>query len=150
MPKPLLTKLIAQAVIGFFFVLVGCVYGIRSKDYIFIMLSLLIGLCSLIRTFSFYHLIHNGAYRILSGTCIRQTSMPFKKDRQIVLVDETQREYRLTLDKNSGLLPGHHYRLYFRQSDELNSGDNNYSSTVLLGYEELPVITKNVQNAPTN
>ena len=76
--------------------------------------------------------------------------MPFKKDRQIVLVDETQREYRLTLDKNSGLLPGHHYRLYFRQSDELNSGDNNYSSTVLLGYEELPVITKNVQNAPTN
>ena len=92
MPKPLLTKLIAQAVIGFFFVLVGCVYGIRSKDYIFIMLSLLIGLCSLIRTFSFYHLIHNGAYRILSGTCIRQTSMPFKKDRQIVLVDETTTE----------------------------------------------------------
>ena len=79
MPKPLLSKLIAQAVIGFFFLLVGCVYGIHSKDDIFIMLSLLIGLCSLIRTISFYRLIQNEAYQVLSGTCIRQTSMPFKK-----------------------------------------------------------------------
>ena len=144
MPKPLLSKLIAQAVIGFFFLLVGCVYGIHSKDDIFIMLSLLIGLCSLIRTFSFYRLIHNEAYRVLSGTCIRQTSMPFKKDRQIVLIDETQREYRLSLDKNINLLSGHHYRLYFRQSDGLDSGDNNYSSTDLLGYEELPVVIENL------
>ena len=144
MPKPLLSKLIAQAVIGFFFLLVGCVYGIHSKDDIFIMLSLLIGLCSLIRTFSFYRLIHNEAYRVLSGTCIRQTSMPFKKDRQIVLIDETQREYRLSLDKNINLLSGHRYRLYFRQSDGLDSGDNNYSSTDLLGYEELPVVIENL------
>ena len=139
MPKPLFTRLIVQAAVGFFFVLVGCVYGIHSKDYIFIMLSLLIGLCSLIRTCSFYRLIHNGAYRVLSGTCIRQISMPFKKDRQIVLVDETQREYRLTLDKDSGLLPGHHYRFYLRQSDGLDSGYENYSSTDLLGYEELSI-----------
>lgn len=138
MPKPLFTKLIVQAAVGFFFVLVGCVYGIHSKDYIFIILNLLIGLCSLIRTFSFYRLIHNGAYRVLSGICIRQTSMPFKKERQIVLVDETQREYRLTLDKNSGLFPGHRYRLYFRQSDGLDSGYISYSSMDLLGYEELP------------
>ena len=144
MPKPLFTKLIVQAAVGFFFLLVGCVYGIHSKDDIFIMLSLLIGLCSLIRTFSFYRLIHNEAYRVLSGTCIRQTSMPFKKDRQIVLIDETQREYRLSLDKNINLLSGHHYRLYFRQSDGLDSGDNNYSSTDLLGYEELPVVIENL------
>lgn len=144
MPKPLFTKLIVQAAVGFFFVLVGCVYGIHSKDYIFIMLSLLIGPCSLIRTFSFYRLIHNRAYQVLSGTCIRQTSTPFKKDRQIVLIDEAQREYRLSLDKNINLLSGHHYRLYFRQSDGLDSGDNNYSSTDLLGYEELPVVIENL------
>ena len=144
MPKPLFTKLIVQAAVGFFFLLVGCVYGIHSKDDIFIMLSLLIGLCSLIRTISFYRLIQNEAYQVLSGTCIRQTSMPFKKDRQIVLIDETQREYRLSLDKNINLLSGHHYRLYFRQSDGLDSGDNNYSSTDLLGYEELPVVIENL------
>ena len=144
MPKPLFTKLIVQAAVGFFFVLVGCVYGIHFKDYIFIILSLLIGLCSLIRTCSFYRLIHNEAYQVLSGTCIRQTSMSFKKDRQIVLIDEAQREYRLSLDKNINLLSGHHYRLYFRQSDGLDSGDNNYSSTDLLGYEELPVVIENL------
>lgn len=136
MPKPLFTKLIVQAAVGFFFVLIGCVYGIHSKDGVFIMLSLLIGLCSLIRTCSFYRLIHNEAYRVLSGTCIRQTSTPFKKGRQIVLVDETQREYRLTLDKNSGLLPGHRYCFYFRQSAIPDTGYKNYSSADLLGYEE--------------
>lgn len=144
MPKPLLSKLIAQAVIGFFFLLVGCVYGIHSKDDLFIILSLLIGLCSLIRTCSFYRLIHNEAYRVLSGTCIRQTSMPFKKESQIVLVDETQREYRLTLDKDSGLLPGHHYRFYFRKAVGLDSGDIDCSSMDLLGYEELPAVTEAV------
>lgn len=139
MPKLLLTKLIAQAAVGFFFLSVGCVYGIHSKDYIFIMLSLFIGLCSLIHTCSFCRLIHKGAYRVLSGTCIRQTSTPFKKGRQIVLIDETQREYRLTSDKDSRLLPGHCYRFYFRQSDGLDSGYENYSSTDLLGYEELSI-----------
>ncbi len=64
MPKPLLTKLTAQAAVGFFFLVVGCVYGIHSKDYIFIILSLFIGLCSLIRTCSFYRLIRNEAYQI--------------------------------------------------------------------------------------
>ena len=139
MPKPLFTKLIVQAAVGFFFVLVGCVYGIHFKDYIFIMLSLLIGLCSLIRTYSFYRLIYNRDYLVLSGTCIRQTSLLLKKSRWIVLVDETQREYRLTLDKDSGLLPGHHYRFYLRQSDGLDSGYENYSSTDLLEYEELSI-----------
>lgn len=97
MPKPLLSKLIAQTVIGFFFLLIGCVYGIHSKDDIFIILSLFIGLFSLIRTCSFYRLIRNGAYRILSGVCIKQTSMTLKKTSQTIFVDEKNREHRLIL-----------------------------------------------------
>mgnify|MGYP007033169583 FL=1 len=139
MPKPLFTKLIVQAAVGFFFVLIGCVYGIHSKDDIFIMLSLLIGLCSLVPICSFYRLIHNEAYRVLSGTCIKQTALPFKKESRIVLIDETQKEYRLTLNKNSKLLPGHRYRLYFRQSGKLDSDSDSYSSMDLLGYEELHI-----------
>lgn len=137
MPKPLLSKLIAQAVIGFFFLLVGCVYGIHSKDDIFIILSLFIGLFSLIRTYNFYLLIHNEACWALSGTCVKQTTLPFKKDSQIILVAENQREYTLTLDKSIKLLPEHHYRLYFRKSVGLDVYIS-YASTDLLGYEELP------------
>ena len=138
MPKPLLTKLIAQTVIGFFFLLVGCVYGIHSKDNIFIMLSLFIGFFSLIRTYNFYRLIHNEAYRILSGVCIKQTSISFKKTNLTILTDDKNKEYRLTLDKDIRLLSGYHYRLYFRKAVGLDSGDISYASTDLLGYEELP------------
>ena len=142
MPKPLLSKLIAQAVIGFFFLLVGCVYGVHSKDYIFIILSLFIGLCSLIRTCSFYRLVRNGAYLVLSGICIKQTSMPFKKTNLTTLEDEMHREYKLTLDRDTKLLSGHYYRLYFRQPTGLDSDYNRYPSMDLLGYEELPAVTK--------
>lgn len=138
MPKPLLSKLIAQAVIGFFFLLVGCVYGIHSKDDIFIILSLFIGLFSLIRTYNFYRLIHNEAYWALSGTCVKQATLPFKKTSQVIVVDEMQKEYRLTLDKDIKLFSGHCYRLYFRNAVKLDSGDIDYSSMDLLGYEELP------------
>ena len=144
MPKPLLTKLIVQAAVGFFFLLVGCVYGIHSKDDIFIMLSLLIGLCSLIRTISFYRLIQNEAYQVLSGTCISQTSMPLKKTSQTILVNEKSREHRLTLGKDIKLFSGHYYMFYFRQPAGLDSDYNRYSSTDLLGYEELPADTEAV------
>lgn len=144
MPKPLLKKLIAQAVIGFLFLLVGCVYGIHSKDYIFIILSLFIGLCSLIRTCSFYRLVRNGAYQVLSGICIKQTSMPFKKTNLTTLEDEMRREYRLTLDRDIKLFPGHHYRFYFRKPVGLDSDCSNCASTDLLGYEELPAVTEAV------
>lgn len=138
MPKPLFTKLIVQAAVGFFFLLVGCVYGIHSKDDIFIILSLFIGLFSLIRTYNFYLLIHNEAYWALSGTCVKQTTLPFKTASQIILVDENQREYTLTLDKSIKLLSGHHYQLYFRKPVGLDSGYVDYSSVDLPGYEELP------------
>ena len=49
MPKPLLSKLIVQGAIGFFCVLFGCVYGLHTKDHIFLIMSLLIGVGSIIR-----------------------------------------------------------------------------------------------------
>lgn len=150
MPRPLFMKLIAQAAVGFFCVLIGCVYGIQYKDSIFIILSLFIGLCSLIRTCGFYHLIRDESYLVLSGICMKQESMPFKKTRQITFVDENQREYILAPDKDIKLLSGHRYQLYFRQSAISDSGYENYSSADFLGYEELPMVTENIQNSSAN
>ena len=124
MPKPLLSKLIAQAVIGFFFLLVGCAYGIHSKDDIFIILSLFIGLFSLIRTYNFYRLIHNEAYWALSGTCVKQTTLPFKKDSQIILVDENQREYTLTSDIIAKSIPSLSHELIVELSEKILQPDN--------------------------
>lgn len=47
-----------------------------------------IGLFSLIRTYNFYRLIHNKAYRILSGVYIKQTFMSFKKTNLAILTDD--------------------------------------------------------------
>ena len=124
MPKPLLSKLIAQAVIGFFFLLVGCAYGIHSKDDIFIILSLFIGLFSLIRTYNFYRLIHNEAYWALSGTCVKQTALPFKKDSQIILVDENQREYTLTSDIIAKSIPSLSHELIVELSEKILQPNN--------------------------
>ncbi len=124
MPKPLLSKLIAQAVIGFFFLLVGCVYGIHSKDDIFIILSLFIGLFSLIRIYNFYRLIHNEAYWALSGTCVKQTALPFKKDSQIILVDENQREYTLTSDIIAKSIPSLSHELIVELSEKILQPNN--------------------------
>ena len=124
MPKPLLSKLIAQAVIGFFFLLVGCAYGIHSKDDIFIILSLFIGLFSLIRIYNFYRLIHNEAYWVLSGTCVKQTALPFKKDSQIILVDENQREYTLTSDIIAKSIPSLSHELIVELSEKILQPNN--------------------------
>ena len=124
MPKPLLSKLIAQAVIGFFFLLVGCAYGIHSKDDIFIILSLFIGLFSLIRIYNFYRLIHNEAYWALSGTCVKQTALPFKKDSQIILVDENQREYTLTSDIIAKSIPSLSHEFIVELSEKILQPDH--------------------------
>lgn len=58
MPKPFFTKLVAISAIGFFCVLFGCIFGIATHDRLFILMSLLIGICSILRALSFYHLIH--------------------------------------------------------------------------------------------
>ena len=68
MPKPFFTKLVAISAIGFFCVLFGCIFGIATHDRLFILMSLLIGICSILRALSFYHLIHTHAGRKLHET----------------------------------------------------------------------------------
>lgn len=146
MPKPLFYKLIAQAAVGFFCVLIGIVYGIQSGDLIFIMLSVLIGFGNILHICSFYRLIRRQDYLVLTGICIKRDSMSFKKTQQITFLDEMQREYVLSLEKNIKVYPGHYYQLYFHQPAIPNPDHLKFSSANLLGYEELPAVTEYNQN----
>ena len=74
MPKPFFTKLVAISAIGFFCVLFGCIFGIATHDRLFILMSLLIGICSILRALSFYHLIHTHAYLSLDVNGNRHSS----------------------------------------------------------------------------
>ena len=136
MPKPLLSKLVAQAAIGFFCVLFGCIIGLQTKDKILLIMSLVIGACCLIRCISLHHLIHSGSYLIVEGYCSKRDVSPLKKTQQIHLIGTDDREYQFTTDKSVKLLQGHYYRMYFRKSP-YNEEESMGISDNLLGFEEL-------------
>lgn len=117
MPRPLFTKLVAQAAIGFFCVLLGCTYAVHAKDRIFFIMSILIGLCCLVRSISLYRLIRSHAYVVLTGTCSKRTQGIFQKNQQIIFTTSDAKEYQFTFDKNVKIMQGHYYRLYFRITD---------------------------------
>ena len=83
MPKPLFSKLVAVAAIGFLCLLGGSVYGLTSGDRILLMLSILIGACSLIRFLLLLRDIRSGSYYVLSGICVKREPSLFKKSQQI-------------------------------------------------------------------
>ncbi len=135
MPKPLFSKLIVQVAIGLFCVLFGCIYGIHTSDKILMVLSLVIGICCLIRTVNLYQLIHSQSYTVLEGTCTKREPALLKSTQQILLTGRDNQEYRFSLDKSVKLLQGHYYRLYFRKSPQENDTAQSYQA--FLGFEEL-------------
>lgn len=142
MPKPLFTKLVAVCAIGFFCVLIGCLYSISSQDYMFLMLSLLIGACSLVRFISLYQMFRFHRYLTVEGLCQKREPALFQKTQHIVLLTQDGREFQFTLEKGIKIMQGHHYRLYFRIADAALRAPKETPSPLLesnfLGFEEIP------------
>ena len=92
MPKPLFAKLVAVAAIGFLCLLGGSVYGLSTEDRILLMLSILIGACSLIRFLLLLRDIRSGSYYVLFGTCVKREPSLFKKSQQITFKSDEGKE----------------------------------------------------------
>lgn len=135
MPKPLFSKLVVHGTIGFFCVLFGCVYGLYSKDKILLMMSLAIGLCSVIRIFTLLKIIRSKSYHTLTGTCTKCESTLFRKNQQIYFCTTEGKEYQFTLDKHVKLQKGHYYCLYFQKTPYREKFQD--LSSNLLGFEDL-------------
>ena len=116
MPKPLFSKLVAVAAIGFLCLLGGSIYGLTNGDRILLMLSILIGACSLIRFLLLLKDIRSGSYYVLSGICKKRAPSLFKKSQQITFKSDEGKEYHFTFEKSIKLLEGHRYKLYFRKN----------------------------------
>ena len=136
MPKPLFSKLVAVAAIGFLCLLGGSVYGLTSGDRILLMLSILIGACSLIRFLILLRDIRTGSYYVLSGTCVKRDPSLFKKSQQITFKSDEGKEYHFTFEKSIKLLEGHRYKLYFRKNT-LSTEAIVSSAPNLLDFEEI-------------
>lgn len=104
MPKPLFSKLVAVAAIGFLCLLGGSVYALSTGDRILLMLSILIGACSLIRFLLLLRDIRSGSYYVLSGICVKREPSLFKKSQQITFKSDEGKEYHFTFEKSIKLL----------------------------------------------
>ena len=111
-------------------------YSICTGDRILLMLSILIGACSLIRFLLLLRDIRSGSYYILSGTCVKREPSLFKKSQQITFKSDEGKEYHFTFEKSIKLLEGHRYKLYFRKNSSSTEAIDS-SAPDLLGFEEI-------------
>lgn len=93
MPKPLFTRLAAICAVGLFCVLFGCVYALFQKDTILLVMSLLLGVCCIIRFLLLYHTIKTEDYLILEGTCIKREKSPLTRNQQVLFRTADGKEY---------------------------------------------------------
>lgn len=138
MPKPLFTRLAALCAVGLFCVLFGCVYALAQKDTILLTMSLLLGVCCIIRFLLLYHTIKKEDYLVLEGVCLKREKTPLTRSQKILFRTVDGKEYRFRLEKQTRLLIGHSYRLYFKKEEHLENTIGNLPATPgLIGYEEL-------------
>ena len=62
-------------------------------------MSLLIGICSILRALSFYHLIHTHAYLSLDVSCTKREQTLFGKNQQYWFASDNGKEYAFSLEK---------------------------------------------------
>ena len=138
MPKPLFTRLAAICAVGLFCVLFGCVYALSQKDTILLVMSLLLGVCCIIRFLLLYHAVKAENYRVLEGICFKREKSPLTRNQKVLFRTTDGKEYRFNLEKHTRLLAGHSYRLYFKNESlqEEMAGDLLHTPA-LIGYEEL-------------
>lgn len=138
MPKPLFTRLAAICAVGLFCVLFGCVYSLTQKDTILLTMSLLLGICCIIRFLLLYYTIKKEDYLVLEGVCLKREKTPLTRSQKILFRTVDGKEYRFRLEKQTRLLIGHSYRLYFKKEEYLENTIGNLPATpALIGYEEL-------------
>ena len=136
MPKPLFSKLVTVAAIGFLCLLGGSVYALSTGDRILLILSILIGACSLIRFLLLLRDIRSESYYVLSGICVKREPSLFKKSQQITFKSDEGKEYHFTFEKSIKLLEGHRYKLYFRKKSNSTEAIDSPMPD-LLGFEEI-------------
>ena len=87
-----------------------------QKDTILLVMSLLLGVCCIIRFLLLYHTIKTEDYLILEGTCVKREKSPLTRNQQCCSVLRTEKNTASAWKKNTRLLAGHSYRLYFKEN----------------------------------
>lgn len=141
-PKPLLRRLILTFLVGTGCFFTGLVFFLHERDTSFFILSILLFAGSATKAILLGLQIKRKTYFVLEGTCTDVRLRLFRNSHDIVLTDQDGNEHLLRISKDHKIRSGASYRLYFKTSDSIPSGQNPLLTKAaltdnLLGVEEL-------------
>lgn len=144
-PGVLQQRILFTLLIGIVCLAVGIAYWLFSRDMIFLGLSGLVFLFSLLRGIGLWHTIAGRQYEAVEGTCVGISVRPLRQQSRIRIMDENGVETALCLGKQSKIKIGFRYRFYFKSNQRLSLGseyfDTALSTNQFLGFEELGKFT---------
>ena len=140
-PRVLFRKTLLTLLTGTGCFLFGIAYYLYAADRIFLILSCMVLLISLYKSFHIYSIVAKKGYETVEGICIGITAKLIGKCNKVKMMDDKGIESMLYLNKSCKLKIGYRYKLYFSQGSQINIGSE-YLNTALatdsfLGYEDL-------------
>ena len=110
-PAPLLQKWLLSLLLCLPF-LAAAIVSAFSGDRTFLILSALLLLFCGIRCAELYVLLANERYRAEDGVCLAVSSIPFQRQRRVILQKSDGAQVILCVEKNKRLSVGQAYRVY--------------------------------------
>ena len=140
-PPVLLRKVFLTGLVGVGCFAVGAGYYLYCRDGTMLLLSGIVLLFSLIRAAGLYRTVTEGKYEVVEGTCVGVSSMPFRRQLRVRIMDADGLETTLCLGKQARVKISFCYRFFFKEEQRPSLG-NEFLDTALvtghfLGFEAL-------------
>lgn len=110
-PAPLLQKWLLSLLLCLPF-LAATIVSAFSGDRTFLLLSALLFLFCGVRCAELYVLLANGHYHAEDGVCLAVSSIPFQRQRRVILQKTNGKQIVFCIEKNKRLSVGQAYRVY--------------------------------------
>ena len=130
------TILVSCAIMAF-----GLIWGLASRDHIFLGLTGTVGILSGFKILGLYRLVKQQHYEILEGIVSSDLRVPLRNRHLLTLTDMEQQEHRIMISGKNTLTPGTACRLYLGGADDqaaqVSLPEPLIPARTLLGYEFL-------------
>ena len=124
-PTPLLQKWLLSLLLCLPF-LAAAIISAFSGDRTFLILSALLLFFCAVRCAELYVLLVNERYCAEEGTCLSVSSIPFQRQRRVILQKTGGEQLAFCIEKNKRLSVGQTYQVYLPVSTVVNEVKNAY------------------------
>lgn len=124
-PAPLLQKWLLSLLLCLPF-LAAAIISAFSGDRTFLILSALLLFFCAVRCAELYVLLANGRYCAEKGICLSASSIPFQRQRRVILQKTDGEQLVFCIEKNKRLSVGQAYQVYLPVSTVVHEVKNTY------------------------